>query len=893
MLKRTLKELHEAGELAVFPGNTLARVKKGAPKKGPGVKWKQYHNKVFDKDKEGFKHWKPLEDTKRSSLIRLGQLVKTKKYYLRVIDLDRKKEVHQIDFKVLEGIFKDLMEKTLTNTTPGGGRHIFILDESESTETEASLGISNQNIDYQNQNKLVNVGFYYIRDKEAGECIKKEYKVLTGSPQKIALISELGFKSVDELLRTKILEIGESYQKASKITERIGRNIKEAREHPGVGSTEYEKYALSLEAQERASDLLSEYVKEGSRQDLALYVAGYLLKIGIFKKDIQSLINRVFVDETNLRLGAIETSLTKVPGALKGWKGIYEIIYSQKNNKREALEEMEKLENIITPPGSEFQRHKIINQLSQGRESAIVRQQIATYLASKFYMLKNSKTGLLYVYDEDLKSFKMISDKELQELASKEFGDYRINIKLARDVEGQFTKYKEPAYNIIQFKNKNLDIYTGELLEKPENPENAPFSIYSLKYNYNPKAKGGLMEKTLKEILDYTNNPDNYRVFLQILGYLLEPGNRLERFFEIVGVPGSGKSILGRIITEIFKPYSAVTLKAIARNQSHDTEALIGARVNIIDDSDSGVIKDLAELKSFTSHSGYPVNPKNKPHIIIPPEEKPKVITFGNKLSYFLDPSKAIYERLILIKTPNKFRNTEKENKNLLNQLKEDTEGMEWLLYNSIQEYLEIRKDGNFSLISDIEEIERMHNLESYPHQVAVQDLFERKYKHEIHTDTAHEAILDYLIMMEKQGCISSKIDMKERSFKTALEMIGAVKTRRFDSNNHSYYIYKNIAFKESQDTSENVTDFKGSDIVRFTKVGKSLYDTGELSNKQDELLATINGENLVKNNPNVTINLIDNIKPNMGLTEIIKTVNELEALGAVEVLDNSDFKDQ
>jgi len=239
----------------------------------------------------------------------------------------------------------------------------------------------------------------------------------------------------------------------------------------------------------------------------------------------------------------------------------------------------------------------------------------------------NSRTGLLYLYDEDIKSFKKIDDRginSLHNLTAEEFGDFNINLKLIHEIEKQFTTYKDPDYNITQFKNVNLNIKTGEILEKPETPEKAPFSTYYVACDWNPGARGGKMEKRLKEILGYEDSPDNYIVFLQVLGYLLEPGNRLEKFLEIVGKPGSGKTVLGNIIKHISPDYSEVPLKHIASNEGSDTEDLLGSRVNIIDDSDTGIIKNLGPLKSFTSTSSYTVNSKYRSKVIIPAQEKPK-----------------------------------------------------------------------------------------------------------------------------------------------------------------------------------------------------------------------------------------------------------------------------
>lgn len=547
---------------------------------------------------------------------------------------------------------------------------------------------------------------------------------------------------------------------------------------------------------------------------------------------------------------------------------------------------MNELEDILIPPGSEFQKNKIISLLNQSKENSTVRRLITIYLAHKYYIVKNYRTGLLYIFEDETKSFKLITEKDLHKLTAKEFGNFQINIRLIREIEGQFSNYREPEYNIIQFRNKNLDIITGEVFDKTETPEKAPFSIYSVDYDWNPKAKGGLMEKTIKEILGYDKNQRNYLVFLQVVGYLFEPGNRLEKYLEIVGKPGSGKSLLGEIIKHIFPDYSEVPLADIATNEGSNTEALLGSRVNIIDDSDTGVIKNLGPLKSFTSTSSYTVNPKYKSKVVIPPDEKPKIVVLGNKLSYYVDPSKAMYERILFIQTPNKFRGTEDENKNLKNQIIDNPENMEWLISTAIMEYQKIREKGDFSLVDDAKEIERKHNLESYPHQVAAEKLFEWDVNGEIEQKEAHNLILNQLNEWREKGEISSKIDLKPSSFKTAIQNVGGYLWRVRNEYNDLIPVYRGINLVTSEDNGP--PEYKKLDIINITPKGRILYDCGKLTEEEEGVMSTINGQNISRNNFNVTLAYIKNNKKFNDYETLYKLVKILEDKGCVEISENN-----
>jgi len=124
-----------------------------------------------------------------------------------------------------------------------------------------------------------------------------------------------------------------------------------------------------------------------------------------------------------------------------------------------------------------------------------------------------------------------------------------------------------------------------------------------------------------------------------------------------------------------------------------------------------------------------------------------------------------MYQRILLIKTPNQFRGTKKDNKYLFEELMSNQENIEWLLYNAVLKYAEIAEKGNFQVLEDFEEVERKHNLESFPHQVAAEELFTWDLYGEIHQNLAHQRIIEHLTKLKKQGLINSKIDMKPKTF--------------------------------------------------------------------------------------------------------------------------------
>jgi len=181
---------------------------------------------------------------------------------------------------------------------------------------------------------------------------------MRGAPDKISIITELGFKSVDELLRKKAAELEKLPVKTETILNKKSKDAK-MREIGGKGPVGiYGNQKISQKNIEKASKLLKQYVRKGSRQDFALYIAGYLIKLGVGKELVENILRRIFKEDIEERINTVETTINKTPGLIRGWEGIFDIIYRHLKNKKGTLLEMEKLENYLIPPGGEYRGKK-------------------------------------------------------------------------------------------------------------------------------------------------------------------------------------------------------------------------------------------------------------------------------------------------------------------------------------------------------------------------------------------------------------------------------------------------------------------------------------------------------------------------------------------------------
>ncbi len=331
---------------------------------------------------------------------------------------------------------------------------------------------------------------------------------------------------------------------------------------------------------------------------------------------------------------------------------------------------------------------------------ATKRQKLGHYLREKGLILRKG-INTPHMLDKNTNGYNSVDiDDIVEKLDNNIF--HNLDLVHSKDVEnaiGYIGVRKKPKYNIVKFNNCLYDMVNFKIISANEEPV---FTLIEVAHNYNPQAKGKKIEKFLKTSLgkeDFTDEETQYWVdaFLEMIGYLLTSGNRLNAFFILAGIGGAGKGVASDLISNIFgtDKVGGLQLQELTPDNRFATAHLENKQVNIVSDSSSKPITDTGLLKAITGYDDIPVEPKGKDKYMIPRDEVPDMVLVCNNIPKFKDGiEEAIVQRVVMFEFLNKFRGTEKMNANLLNEILADKEEMEWLIYNGIEKYKKMISEG-------------------------------------------------------------------------------------------------------------------------------------------------------------------------------------------------------
>ena len=331
------------------------------------------------------------------------------------------------------------------------------------------------------------------------------------------------------------------------------------------------------------------------------------------------------------------------------------------------------------------------------------RQKLGHYLRCNGMILRKG-INTPYMLDKKTNGYNSVTiDDIVQKLDEYIFNNE--DLVHSNDVEnalGYIADRQKPKYNIVKFNNCLYDMTNFKVKTTNEEPT---FTLIEVAHNYNPSAKGEKVEQFLKTSLAKENltdeeNNELVKGFLEMVGYILTSGNKLNAFFIITGIGGSGKSVASKLISAIFgsEKVGGLQLQELTPDNRFATAHLENKQINIVKDSPSKPIEDSGMLKSITGYDDIVVEPKGKDKYIIPKDEVPDMILVCNNIPKFKEGIEdAFVQRVVLFEFPNQFRGTNKQNPNLENEILQDPEEIEWLIYNGIEAYKEmIKGNGDF-----------------------------------------------------------------------------------------------------------------------------------------------------------------------------------------------------
>lgn len=218
---------------------------------------------------------------------------------------------------------------------------------------------------------------------------------------------------------------------------------------------------------------------------------------------------------------------------------------------------------------------------------------------------------------------------------------------------------------LLNLRNGILDIEKKEV--KDHNPEYL-FRI-QLPINYNPDAKAEKIIKFLNEILE----PEYIDWVLDFIAYCLVKNCKQEKAMMLIGEGGNGKSTLLRLL-ELF-----LGSDNVSHNSIHELEYdrfakanLDGKLANMHADINSNEIKKTSILKQLISGDSIEVQKKNQNPYTLKPFAK--LIFSANQMPEVNEEREAFFQRWLVVDFVNSFRGTDRENKNLIDEITTDEE---------------------------------------------------------------------------------------------------------------------------------------------------------------------------------------------------------------------------
>ncbi|WP_413862179.1 DUF5906 domain-containing protein [Methanobrevibacter sp. UBA417] len=573
------------------------------------------------------------------------------KYYLAVIDLDMPKNDDDIPMKAMLDATKDLIPQTVTHQTPSGGYHIYLLSEEKPQATQPHFNLDYQtNTNLDKKGKYVVANFRYSKNND-DEYIKEYYKKCPKSPDNIMIV-----KNSDDILNKIINQIKES----------------------GFLKTPIKK---AENDENKLIKIFRKNYREGSRNNFALAIAGYLYKNNYTQAQTSRIINKVFEDDEELDSRAINVTQTynKSVKEVSGWIALKEHLNPQDHqNVQDLVKNSEKT-----------LKDKIFLAIENNKQPSY--NLLADYI--------NSKKKLFYAYEslkyyelDDKESLTEIDVYEIMKFCNQEFEYNNISKTTCQQVFPLITHLIEKDYERIEFTNGTLFTNDNKIKFKENWYGQDKIPKMKIPFNWEPDAEGGEIQKMIDDRLktDKIGFEDNKDTFLKSVGCVFMSTNEIEKMVILVGRSGTGKSTIMTLLKHIFE-FSELSLPTIVKSERFALYPAVDKDINIDDDIQSGTLKNIGNLKSFTTGNGGEVEKKGEnERIKLTLYNTPRIFGCGNSLPIMNE--EGFERRLLLIIADNPIKNNEKRKSFQTDIIvgKMDKQ-IEWLIYTAITKYQETR----------------------------------------------------------------------------------------------------------------------------------------------------------------------------------------------------------
>jgi len=266
-------------------------------------------------------------------------------------------------------------------------------------------------------------------------------------------------------------------------------------------------------------------------------------------------------------------------------------------------------------------------------------------------------------------------------------------------------------HNIMVVKNGTIELNTGTMLKHSKDF----MSTIAIPVVYDASAKCPRIDKFISEVVEEKNIPLMY----EIPAWCMMPYSNIERLVIFIGGGWNGKTTYMRMLTEFLgrdncKAYSMQTLTT----NRFAIAGLYGKLANIHDDLPSTILRQMSALKMLSGGSIVESEKKFKDSFSF--VNTAKLIFTANQPPEITEDTLAIWRRFIIVDFPFEFSG-EAENKNLLNEITTERE-LSGLLNKVLDSLLRLKKSGDFSYSTSVEETRSKYLLISNPTETFIEE---------------------------------------------------------------------------------------------------------------------------------------------------------------------------
>ncbi len=454
----------------------------------------------------------------------------------------------------------------------------------------------------------------------------------------------------------------------------------------------------------------------GKRQNLVLALSGILAKLRFSEREVKEIIKAIaerFNDEeTYMRIKAVEYTFKRYrEGAqIAGISLLWEKQFVMSWNRKED-EKLDKLLKIIekhTTKNKELDKKIKINK-SLSEDEFILRAEALYQVVPYFY---DDMTENFYIYDLNEKIYKQISETSLityflsylDEGLRKKITSPTQRNRLLNGMRtvGEMNKPIKPKETWIKFKNKIVDIETGEEFE----PSPEYFFVNNIPHNLGDSEETPIIDSLLESWV----GPENKQLLYEILAYSILPDYPIHKFFILFGSGRNGKSSFIKLLTNFVGEENTVStdLALLSNSQNRfESARLYHKLVAFCNETDYEILKKTGLIKSLTGNDKIRGEYKFKKQFSF--RNYAKIIIATNVIPLSSDSSDAFYSRAIIVDFPNTF----KKAKDIIKSIPE--EEYENLGRKSIRILRELLERGEFTNEGSIEEKREKYEMRANP----------------------------------------------------------------------------------------------------------------------------------------------------------------------------------